>query len=125
MLLLISSIQTERAEKEFISEQRAALRDFEERKVELKETLIADLEEKKKIAEAERLNQELNSDSVEHKPTITRKLRRRPNDPTPAPEKRKRGSPAQLNCLLEENLIIEDLRAINRPGINPIRYANK
>ncbi|XP_053212003.1 sin3 histone deacetylase corepressor complex component SDS3-like [Panonychus citri] len=108
--------ETERAEKEFISEQRAALRDFEERKVELEETLIADLEEKKKIAEAERLNLELASDSVEHKPTVTRKLRRRPNDPTPAPEKRKRGSPAQLNCLLEENLIIEDLRAINRPA---------
>ena len=32
------------------------------------------------------------SDSVEVKPAVTRKLRRRPNDPLPAPEKRRKTS---------------------------------
>jgi UPI0001A2DB08 related cluster len=45
------------------------------------------------MAEAERLTLELNSDSIEPKPATTRKLRRRPNDPIPVPEKRKRGPP--------------------------------
>ena len=31
-------------------------------------------------------------DSVEVKPAVTRKLRRRPNDPLPAPEKRRKTS---------------------------------
>ena len=106
--------ETERIEKEFIHEKKAALREFEERKVELKESLIADLEEKKKIAESERITLELNSDSIETKTTTTRKLRRRPNDPAPAVEKRKRGSPAVLNHLLDERDINEDLKALTR-----------
>ncbi|XP_015789621.1 sin3 histone deacetylase corepressor complex component SDS3 isoform X2 [Tetranychus urticae] len=106
--------ETERIEKEFISEQQAALRDFEERKIELKKSLIADLEEKKKIAESERFSLELNSDSVETKTSITRKLRRRQNDPVPVPEKRKRGLPTQLNYLLDERDINDDLKALTK-----------
>ncbi|XP_015789523.1 sin3 histone deacetylase corepressor complex component SDS3 [Tetranychus urticae] len=114
--------ETERIEKEFIHEKKAALREFEERKVELKESLIADLEEKKKIAESERLTLELNSDSIETKATTTRKLRRRPNDPAPVPEKRKRGSPAQLNYLLDERDINDDLKALTRAS--SVKYVN-
>lgn len=107
-------VEKERIEQEFLAEIEAAARDYEERKINLKESLIADLEEKKKMIENERISLESNSDSYESKPATTRKLRRRPNDPTlPAPEKRKRGSPAQLNQLLEESEIQEDLKIIN------------
>lgn len=106
------AVETERIEQEFIHEKKAAVRDFEERKVNLKESLIADLEEKRKMVENERISLEFNSDCYESKPATTRKLRRRPNDPTPAPEKRKRGSPAQLNQLLEESEILDDLKII-------------
>lgn len=107
-------VETERIEQEYINEKKAAVRDFEERKIGLKESLIADLEEKKKMVENEKISLEFNSDSYESKPATTRKLRRRPNDPTtPAPEKRKRGSPAQLNQLLEESDILDDLKIIN------------
>ena len=41
---------------------------------------------------------------------ITRKLRRRANEPAPtANEKRRKSSPTQLNCLLTEEEIMEDL----------------
>ena len=106
-------VEKERIEQEYINEQEAAARDFEERKINLKESLIVDLEEKRKTIENERISLEFNSDSYESKPATTRKLRRRPNDPTPAPEKRKRGSPAQLNQLLEESDILDDLKIIN------------
>ena len=35
------------------------------------------------------------SDSMEVKSITTRKLRRRPNDPTPVPEKRRKPSPGE------------------------------
>lgn len=38
------------------------------------------------------INELFISDSVEVKPAVTRKLRRRPNDPLPAPEKRRKTS---------------------------------
>lgn len=110
------AVETERIEQEYIHEKKAAVRDYEERKVNLKESLIADLEEKRKMVENERISLEFNSDSYESKPATTRKLRRRPNDPTPAPEKRKRGSPAQLNQLLEESEILDDLKIITHSG---------
>ncbi|XP_074600754.1 sin3 histone deacetylase corepressor complex component SDS3 isoform X2 [Brevipalpus obovatus] len=106
--------ETERVEREFIRDKKAAAVELEERKVELMGNLIAELEEKKRIAEAERQFTELNSDNIEPRPTITRKLRRRQNDPIPAPEKRKRGAPGQINYLLDERDIMEDLQIINR-----------
>lgn len=39
------------------------------------------------------------SDSMEVKPVMTRKLRRRPNDPLPLPEKRRKPSPDILSYL--------------------------
>lgn len=46
---------------------------------------------------------------------MTRKLRRRPNDPVPEKvEKRRKPPPAQLNYLLDEKEIENDLKAISR-----------
>lgn len=94
---VIHCLQSERIEREYISEKRSAVREFEERKVELKENLISELEDKKKMIESERISLELTNDSTEPKPQTTRKLRRRPNDPIPIPEKRRRASPDILS----------------------------
>lgn len=117
------AVEIERIEQEFVAEKKAAAREFEDRKLELRENLIAELEEKRKSIENEKISLEFNSDPYEPKPATTRKLRRRPNDPTPAPEKRKRGSPAQLNQLLMEHEIFEDLKLINRAIANSSKAA--
>lgn len=57
---------------------------------------------------------ELTGDSMEVKPIMTRKLRRRPNDPVPIPDKRRKPAPAQLNYLLTDEQIMEDLRTLNK-----------
>lgn len=52
------------------------------------------------------------------KPVMTRKLRRRPNDPVPEKvEKRRKPPPAQLNYILDEKEIDNDLKAISRGKI--------
>ncbi|XP_054723539.1 sin3 histone deacetylase corepressor complex component SDS3-like isoform X3 [Uloborus diversus] len=126
-------IEKERVEREYFLEKEAAKKEFEEKQIELKENLISDLEEKKRIIEAERSNMELTGDksslqfadlaivrrliledSMEVKPVTTRKLRRRPNDPLPMPEKRRKTLPTQLNFLLEDNEILDDLRILNK-----------
>lgn len=56
------------------------------------------------------------------KPVMTRKLRRRPNDPVPIPEKRRKPPPAQLNYLLDEKEIEGDLKVISRGKLlGPVR----
>ncbi|CAH1404598.1 unnamed protein product [Nezara viridula] len=113
--------QIDITEKDFIAEKKAATKELEEKVVELKENLIQDMEEKRKIIEAERVSMELSGDSTESKPAMTRKLRRRPNDPAPIPEKR-RGKlaslPTNINFLLDEKEIEADLKAIAR-GVKP------
>jgi Sin3 histone deacetylase corepressor complex component SDS3 len=56
---------------------------------------------------------------------MTRKLRRRPNDPVPVPEKRRKPPPATLSYLLEDKEIEADLRQIDRArpvsGLLPAR----
>lgn len=115
--LLIAEIcrkyEIELIEKEYIREQKAAQEEYEQKKVELKETLLNELQEKKKVIESERISMELTGDSVEVKPAVTRKLRRRPNDPLPAPEKRRKTSP-QINYMLDEEDIMDDLKALNK-----------
>ncbi|NWI12094.1 SDS3 deacetylase, partial [Crypturellus soui] len=67
------------------------------------------------------------TDSMEVKPIMTRKLRRRPNDPVPIPDKRRKpapdillqnrcraGSQRALNYLLTDEQIMEDLRTLNK-----------
>ncbi|KAF7205562.1 transcript variant X2 [Nothobranchius furzeri] len=110
-------VQTEQVERNYIKEKKAAVKEFDDKKVELKENLIAELEEKKKMIENEKLTMELTGDSMEVKPIMTRKLRRRPNDPVPIPDKRRKPAPAQLNYLLTDEQIMEDLRTLNKPVV--------
>ncbi|NXW67328.1 SDS3 deacetylase, partial [Hirundo rustica] len=63
------------------------------------------------------------TDSMEVKPIMTRKLRRRPNDPVPIPDKRRKPAPdilswthCWLNYLLTDEQIMEDLRTLNKMG---------
>ncbi|KAJ6659155.1 hypothetical protein lerEdw1_019458 [Lerista edwardsae] len=90
---LFLQLETEQVERNYIKEKKAAVKEFEDKKIELKENLIAELEEKKKMIESEKLTMELTGDSMEVKPIMTRKLRRRPNDPVPIPDKRRKPAP--------------------------------
>ncbi|KFO88486.1 Sin3 histone deacetylase corepressor complex component SDS3, partial [Buceros rhinoceros silvestris] len=72
------------------------------------------------------------TDSMEVKPIMTRKLRRRPNDPVPIPDKRRKPAPdillespwragmleAGLNYLLTDEQIMEDLRTLNKRPVS-------
>ncbi|MCI4392892.1 hypothetical protein PGIGA_G00151120 [Pangasianodon gigas] len=127
---LFLQLETEQVERNYIKEKKAAVKEFDDKKVELKENLIAELEEKKKMIENEKLTMELTGDSMEVKPIMTRKLRRRPNDPVPIPDKRRKPAPdilydlqsnifhishpKTLNYLLTEEQIMEDLRTLNK-----------
>ncbi|XP_064612354.1 sin3 histone deacetylase corepressor complex component SDS3-like isoform X2 [Liolophura sinensis] len=95
-------------------------RNYEDKKIDLKESLIMELEEKKRSIEAEHVLMELTGDPMEVKPVMTRKLRRRPNDPVPLPEKRRKASPTQINFFLDEMEIMEDLKIINKVSGKPI-----
>uniref|UniRef100_A0A8C3G5B4 SDS3 homolog, SIN3A corepressor complex component n=1 Tax=Cyclopterus lumpus TaxID=8103 RepID=A0A8C3G5B4_CYCLU len=108
-------LETEQVERNYIKEKKAAVKEFDDKKVELKENLIAELEEKKKMIENEKLTMELTGDSMEVKPIMTRKLRRRPNDPVPIPDKRRK----PLNYLLTDDQIMEDLRTLNKVSVSP------
>lgn len=111
---------TESVERDYILEKRAAVKEFEEKKIDLKENLLTDMEEKRKMIESDRHTMELTGDSMEVKPVMTRKLRRRPNDPVPEKvEKRRKPPPAQLNYLLDEKEIESDLKAISRGKVLP------
>ncbi|XP_034081232.1 sin3 histone deacetylase corepressor complex component SDS3 isoform X3 [Gymnodraco acuticeps] len=115
---LFLQLETEQVERNYIKEKKAAVKEFDDKKVELKENLIAELEEKKKMIENEKLTMELTGDSMEVKPIMTRKLRRRPNDPVPIPDKRRKPAPDillnTLNYLLTDDQIMEDLRTLNK-----------
>ncbi|KAK3595712.1 hypothetical protein CHS0354_025334 [Potamilus streckersoni] len=107
-------------EREYIKEKKQSVIEFEERKVELREILIYDLEDKRRNIDIERNTMELTGDSMEVKPASTRKLRRRPNDPIPIPEKRRKLTPAQINFALDEEDIFYDLRIINKVSGKPV-----
>uniref|UniRef100_A0A3B5KFU9 SDS3 homolog, SIN3A corepressor complex component n=1 Tax=Takifugu rubripes TaxID=31033 RepID=A0A3B5KFU9_TAKRU len=121
---LFLQLETEQVERNYVKEKKAAVKEFDDKKVELKENLIAELEEKKKMIENEKLTMELTGDSMEVKPIMTRKLRRRPNDPVPIPDKRRK----PLNYLLTDDQIMEDLRTLNklkspkRPGESELAF---
>uniref|UniRef100_A0A0B7AS44 Uncharacterized protein n=1 Tax=Arion vulgaris TaxID=1028688 RepID=A0A0B7AS44_9EUPU len=92
-----------------------------EKKVDMKESLVSDLKEKRNVIESERQTLDLNgADFMEVKPTMTRKLRRRPNDPIPIPEKRRKATPAQVNLLLEDDQILDDLRVMLKVSGKPV-----
>ncbi|XP_055913970.1 sin3 histone deacetylase corepressor complex component SDS3 isoform X2 [Eupeodes corollae] len=102
-------------ERDYILEKKAALKEYEEKKADLKDNILTDFEDKKKLIENERHSLELTSDSMEIKPTVTRKLRRRPNEPMPVVEKRRKPATGQLLVyLLEDKDIDNDLKTISR-----------
>ena len=58
---------TEWVERDYILEKKAAAKEFEEKKIDLKENLLTDMEEKRKIIESDRHTMELTGDSMEVK----------------------------------------------------------
>lgn len=56
---------TEWVERDYILEKKAAVKEFEEKKVDLKENLLTDMEEKRKMIETDRHTMELTGDSME------------------------------------------------------------
>jgi Sin3 histone deacetylase corepressor complex component SDS3 len=52
-------------ERDYVLEKKFAAKEFEEKKIDLREMLISDLEEKRKMVEAERQSMELSGDSME------------------------------------------------------------
>merc|ERR550517_1168366 len=114
---VIKELELEMAEQDFLSEEKNVKKEFEDKKVYLKEQLLSELEEKQKQIDIERTSMELTGDSLELKPVTTRKLRRRANDGLPGSglcgngfkygpgEKRRKQAPATLQCLLEEKEI--------------------
>jgi Sin3 histone deacetylase corepressor complex component SDS3 len=103
-------------EKDYILEKNAAVKEYEEKKADLKENLLADFEDKKKMIESERTSMEI-IESGEMRQTITRKLRRRPNDPVPVTEKRRKmgnGPASSLVFQLDDKEIEYDLKLISR-----------
>ncbi len=56
---MLNVLQTEQVERNHIKEKKAAVKEFDDKKVELKENRIAELEEKKKMIENEKLTMEL------------------------------------------------------------------
>jgi len=118
---VIKELELEMVEQDFLSEKKAAAREFEEKKVYLREQLISQLEEKQKMIEAERTSMELTGDSMELKPISTRKLRRRANEPSERNgfrygpgEKRRKQVQATMAYLLEDKDVEEDLKIINK-----------
>lgn len=111
---VLKAYTSELMERTYVSEIKAAAKECEEKRVELKESLISEYDEKRRIIEVERSNQDLIGDAPESKPVMTRKLRRRPNDPLPVPEKRRKTTPTQINYLLEEKDVEMDLKAVLR-----------
>lgn len=70
----LSLSQTEQVERNYIKEKKAAVKEFDDKKVELKENLIAELEEKKKMIENEKLTMELTGGRrITEKDKITKK----------------------------------------------------
>ncbi|CAK1581496.1 unnamed protein product [Parnassius mnemosyne] len=109
-------------EREYVAEKKAAAKEFEEKKIELRENLLNDFEDKRKMIENERHSMELNGDSMEVKPVMKRILRRRANEPAPAPEKRRKPLATTLTFQLDERDVEADLRAISRQAQSPPRH---
>lgn len=109
-------------ERDYILEKNAAVKEYEEKKNDLQENLVTDFEDRRKMIESERATMELTGDSIDVKPTVTRKLRRRPNEPLPVPEKRRKPTTGQLVLLLDEKEVENDLKLISRcKAIHSIR----
>lgn len=58
-------LEIECVEREYLVDKRLAAKEFEEKKAELKENLLLELEDKKKLVEQERYTLDLTGDSLE------------------------------------------------------------
>jgi Sin3 histone deacetylase corepressor complex component SDS3 len=119
---LWKTLETERVERDYSTETKAAQREFDEKKTELKDSLLAELEEKKRQIEHEYQSMDLSGDPGEARPMQTRKnLRRLAKDPLPSSgsSKRQRTNSPALNFRLTEAEIAEDLKIITqgRPSV--------
>ncbi|KAL5477171.1 hypothetical protein EMCRGX_G023924 [Ephydatia muelleri] len=120
--------ELQNAIEEHEREKAMTLDELEAKKLELKECLINDMQEKKKAYETFRLTGDLASGVVENlepKMMVTRKLRRRHYDPLPIPAAEKRRKSAPLSTLvyvLDESEVEEDLKVIFKGKIssNPV-----
>jgi len=57
--------EIECVERDYINEKKMAAKDYEEKKIDLRELLLSELEEKRKCVDAERQSMELTGDSME------------------------------------------------------------
>ncbi|ESP04119.1 hypothetical protein LOTGIDRAFT_54637, partial [Lottia gigantea] len=117
-------LQLKMVEREFIKEKEYIQKDFEEKKIDLKESLIMELEDKKRSVEGEKSVLDLNGDFMDMtRPVMTRKLRRRPNEPIPVPEKRRKPTANILyNILLtNEDEIMRDIQYLNKITGKPVK----
>lgn len=115
-------------EAECQQEQLKLQSELEQRQLELREQLIAELEDKRRLVDAECASMDINGDTADVKQIPTRKLRRRPNDPAPVQDKRRKcGGVTAPVFLLEETQIDEDLLNIsrNRPPPQPPQPAQQ
>ncbi|XP_034490673.1 sin3 histone deacetylase corepressor complex component SDS3 [Drosophila innubila] len=109
-------------ERDYILEKKAAQKEYDEKMMDLKDNLIADFEDRKRQIENERYSLELTNDSTEIKTTVTRKLRRRPNEPLPVIEKRRKPATGQLLVYqLDDKEIESDLKMIQRGKPMPLQ----
>lgn len=109
--------ETQCAKDDFERDKSLAETEFEVKKVELKECLMHDQQDKKKAYENYRHTAELSTggglDSFEPKTMVTRKLRRRHYEPLPIPEKRRKLAPlSSLVYVLDEHEVDDDLKVI-------------
>ncbi|XP_067935059.1 sin3 histone deacetylase corepressor complex component SDS3-like isoform X2 [Watersipora subatra] len=110
----------ENANHSYEMEQIQAKKEFELKKVDLKERLVSDWEEKKRQVENDKTHMELSLDFMDFKPISTRKLRRRVNpdgntvSTNGGPQEKRRKQSPTINILLDEAAISEDLKIINK-----------
>lgn len=124
MIDTVRDVEKERIEQEFKKEEEMLTKELEDKKNDLLDSLMAELEEKRQQIKHEYQNMDLAGDYVEVKPSmVTRKLRRRPNEPLPRDEKRQRkSSPSVNNLLLPDSEITADLIAM---GFSPAAAASR
>jgi hypothetical protein len=73
-------VQKGEAMAQYAVEHGRAIQEFQDKRRELKEGLRNENEEKKRQIEVDRHQLDINMDTSEHKPKVTRKLRRRGNN---------------------------------------------
>jgi len=123
------AFELEQLESEYVNEKKLAVKELEERKVELRENLLSELEDKKRMVESERQSLDLTGTASSmrlmtslydpmdplQKP-VTRTLRKRTaetRNAQPNSKRMKNGQPA-INYLLDDEDIAEDLKIIQK-----------